>query len=275
MDKSAVEAILAGVRAPIVLDGLNPEHKYALVPAGTTAIDLSKLLGEPDHIDQRVEALSVESFCAYLARFGTGDTVIFANESSASYEAVLDYHPKLIDGKVASSRGELDHTLHYQCPYSDQWKTWIQNSGKLIGQEEFAQFIEANVRDINEPAGADMLQMTLHLQVHKSAQFESGIRLDNGQVQFRYVEAIKGTTGTKAGDLEIPTEFKLHLPVFVDGAQFAQPARFKYRMNEGKLYLGYELIRPSEVLQAAVKQVTAEIIKGCKAHPVFRGQRRS
>ena len=59
MDKSAIEAILAGVRAPVILDGLNPEHKYALVPAGTTAIDLSKLLGEPDHIDQKFEALSV------------------------------------------------------------------------------------------------------------------------------------------------------------------------------------------------------------------------
>jgi hypothetical protein len=196
--------------------------------------------------------------------------VIFANEPSANYEAVLDYHRA---GQQV--RSNCEHIMRYQCPHSDQWKAWNAGSGKLIGQEEFAAFLEANLHDIRKPVGADMLQIALHLQVHKSAQFESGIRLDNGEVQFRYSEEIRGTAGgKKVGDLTIPPTFELALPVFVDGTVWPVCARFRYRMNEGKLFLGYELIRPQEVFRAAVKSVTVQIAKGLPAVALFQGVRR-
>lgn len=275
MDKETIDTVLSAIKAPVVLDGLSAGYKFALVPQGMEAIDLRGYLGPRPHIAQYVEALAVETFCGYLARYGNECTVIFANEPQAKYEAVLDYHPKLA-GKMPADRGECVHVVNYCCPQSDQWKSWNAMNNKLIGQEEFATFIETNLRDIHEPAGADMLQVALNLQVRKSAQFESGIRLDNGQVQFRYTEQIKGTAGGQnAGDLRIPTEFKLRVPVFVDGAVWVQPARFKYRMSEGKLYLGYELLRPLEVYAQAVKQVTADIAKSAASSPLYLGTRRA
>lgn len=273
MDQKAIEAILGAIRAPVMVE-LDEEHRFALVPENMKAVDLKPYLPPPARIKQAVELLSVPAFLEYLARYATIDSLIFANESAAEYAAVLDYHPKITTAGEASNRGQQSHVAHYRCPQSDQWKIWNGTNGKMTGQEEFASFIEANLRDIVTPPGADMLQLCLQLQVHKSAAFESGIRMDNGQVQFRYVETIKGTTNTKAGDLEIPTEFTLQLPVFVDGTVFLQGARFKYRMTEGKLSLGYELIRPLETFTAAVKQVTTEIVKGAQSVKLVQGVRR-
>jgi uncharacterized protein YfdQ (DUF2303 family) len=273
MNEDAIKAIAELIRPAQILDGLNEEHKYALVPEGMTAINLAGFLGVPDRIHQMVETLSVPALCDYLKRYATSESVIFANEPAAAYEAVLDYHPKMV-ADDASTRGEMDHVATYRCPQSDQWKIWNGASHKMVSQVDFAVFIEANLRDITAPPGADMLQLALQLQVHKSAEFESDIRLDNGQTKFRYTENIKGTSNTKAGDLEIPQGFTLRLPVFVDGSTFAQEARFKYRMVEGKLSLGYELIRPLETFAAAVKQVTAEIRKGAPTLPLFQGVRR-
>jgi uncharacterized protein YfdQ (DUF2303 family) len=273
MDQEAVQAVLEAIRAPVVID-VDVEHKFALVPDGMKAIDLKGMLPAPSRIKQTVEMLSVPALLAYLNRFRTVESVIFANEPAAAYEAVLDYHPKAINLDTASERGKMDHVAAYRCPQSDQWKIWNGANGKMVNQVEFATFIETNLRDIAQPAAADFLQLCLQLQIHKSAEFQSDIRMDNGQTQFRYVENIKGTSNSKAGDLEIPQGFTLRLPVFVDGTTFPLEARFKYRMVEGKLSLGYDLIRPQETYLAAIKVVTAEIIKGIPDLPVYQGVRR-
>lgn len=270
MDQDAVKEILNAVRQPLVMDGFNAGARFALAPEGTTLIDLKNVLGQPDHIRQRVSLLSVSALLAYLARYATSETVVFANEQAAGYEAVLDYHPKVISPDQPDSRGECEHTARYDCPKSEEWNDWFGNSGKMLDQEAFAEFIETHLKDIVEPSGADMLQLALHLQIHKTAQFESGIRLDNGQVQFRYQETIKGTS--KVGDLSIPAMFVIRIPVFVDGATFRVECRFKYQLRDGKLLMGHTLMRPKDVAQAAIKVVTAEITKGTTA-PVFVGSR--
>jgi len=88
------------------------------------------------------------------------------------------------------------------------------------------------------------------------------VRLENGQRRFRYDETVRGTT--RAGDIEVPSAFAIGIPVFIDGKKFHVDARFRYRMVEGDLGIGYELIRPLDVFRAAVKQVTAEIQGGLK-----------
>lgn len=280
MDDSFVEAVVQAVSGPEFLSGNNNEHQYAVIPERMKVVDLKPFIGPPSRIKQNVEMLSVEAFCDYLARYSGPDTVIFANEAAAQYEAVIDYHKAPIvdstlseDVEARSARGNQDHRMMYRCPQSEQWMAWVLASNKLIEQETFAQFIEANLSDIKKPSGADMLQICLQLQVHKKAAFESGIRLDNGQVQFRYSEEIRGTANTKAGDLAIPADFLLNLPVFVDGKRFEQAARFKYRMEGGKLSLGYELIRPQETFRQAVKQVTTQIREGAAGLPLYQGTR--
>lgn len=265
MDADTVKQIVAAVQPPSVFE-LSPEHKFAFLPEGASIYDLKALMPPPNRIKQTVKLLTVIAFLDYVNRFKSTETTIFANEANGRYEAVLDYHDD-----ETGDRGTSEHVSLYDCPQSDQWKAWTGKSGGWFGQVEFAEFLETNLREITSPTGATFLQVALDLQIHKGAEFESEVRLDNGQTKFRYSETIRGST--KAGDIEIPSAFTLTLPVFVDGSLHKLEARFRYRMEEGKLKLGYQLIRSNEVWNAAVKAVTAEMVQGAKEVHVYAGSR--
>ena len=268
MDAAAIESIIKAFRRVSVISW-DHEHKVALVPDGCQVADLSKYLPPPARVRQRVELLTVESFLAYVNHFAGPASTIFANETSGAFEAVIDYHD--IDDAREGLRRDLDHVARYSCPVSDEWKSWTGASGKWFEQVEFATFIESNVSEISKPPAAVLMQVALELQIHKSAEFESEVRLDNGQNRFRYQETIRGTT--KAGDIEIPTGFSLQFPVFVDGAKHKLEARFRYRMDSGKLKLGFELIRYQEAWRAAVKEVTKAVAAGAPGVKLYAGVR--
>lgn len=268
MDKEAIKALVHAITpGPIKIEAFDDEHKVAMVPEGIRVVSLKDFLPPPDRIDQTVTLLTVPSFVEYVNRFKVPDSTIFANEATGQYIAVIDYH----SANGPTKRGEMDHVAVYNCPKSEQWKSWTSKDKQFFDQVAFAEFLESNLKEIASPPGAEFLEVALQLQVHKSADFASDVRLDNGQVKFRYDETVRGTT--RAGDLAIPSQFKLRLPVFVDGAVFEIDARFRYRMNEGKLTLGYELIRPNEVWQAAIKKVTDEVLEGADEVHLYAGAR--
>ena len=274
MDAEAIQTIVNNLARPsIQMIGDNTERVMALLPDNFTVEDVSRFFPPPPRIVQKVELLTVESFCAYVNAYRLPQTTIFADERIGLYEAVLDYHHEAsVVIPDRSPRGECDHVAGYSCPKSLQWQTWTGSNGKSMTQTEFALFLETNLRDIIEPAAADLLQVAVSLQVHKSAQFSSEIRLDNGQTQFRYEETISGSS--KVGKLEVPTKFVLQVPVFLGGRAFQIEARFRYRMADGKLSFAFDLVRPQETFLAAVAIVTHEVIKDCPDVNVFEGARR-
>jgi uncharacterized protein YfdQ (DUF2303 family) len=255
------------VARPQTID-LGPEHRLALMPADWAVQDLSKFLPPPERIRQRVELLTLESFIAYAAAFKDSESAILADETNAQYEAVLDYH-------LASEgmRGTCEHIAKYTCPKSDPWQIWSAASGKRFTQVDFARFLEDNLPDITKPVAADLLQIVLKLQIIKSAEFESDIRLDNGQTQLTYLEKIRNSSDTKRGEMKIPDSFTLAIPVFVDGAKYPLKARLRYRLDEAKLSLWYELERPNDVFRAAVKGVSDSIRKGLEGVAFYAGKR--
>ena len=273
MDESAIEALFSKFVSPAIIR-TGDEHSFALLPNGFAVKDVSDLLPPPNRVDQKVELLTVESFCAYVNAYRLPSTTVFADERVGRYEAVVDYHrEESVATAPEDRRGTCDHVAIYESPLSLQWKAWNGSSGKWFVQTEFAQFLEANLRDVRRPAAANLMQVAVELQIHKDAQFSSEIRLDNGQNRFRYEETIRGTT--KAGDLEIPAAFVIAIPVLIGGDLAEIEARFRYRLNEGKLSLSYELIRPSEAWLAAIAAVTKGIEADCPDVNVFVGARRS
>jgi uncharacterized protein YfdQ (DUF2303 family) len=264
MDADAINELISAMQMPEIHD-MGADHKFVTLPKGTTFHSLKDLMPPPDRVKQKVTLLTVLSFVEYVNRFKATDSTIFANEVTGQYEATLDYH------SANDKRGTSDHVAAYLCPKSEQWKAWTEKDKVWFGQQEFAEFLESNLKEIHSPPGAQFLEVALQLQVHKAAEFASDVRLDNGQVKFRYDETVRGTA--RNGDIEIPASFVLKMPVVVDGAVFQIEARFRYRMTEGKLTLGYELIRPKEVWQAAIKQVTDEVRKGATSVHLYAGAR--
>jgi uncharacterized protein YfdQ (DUF2303 family) len=262
MDAETIKELVAHVKGATVLSFDN-EHHAVIVPDGWSAKDISTMLPPPDRIRQRVELLTLESLIDYASKFKLPDTAIFANETDATYEVVMDYH--------FESRGDCDHIARYACPRSESWQTWSAHDGKAKSQLEFARFIETNLIDIVKPVSADMLQIVLNLQVHKTADFKGDLRLDNGAAKLSYEETVRGST--RVGDLVIPDLFQLNVPVFIDGARYPLDVRLRYRLDEGKLNLWYELVRPLDVYRAAVKAVSETVRKGLAGVPFWIGKR--
>lgn len=265
MDSDAVEAIVEAVtKRPEVVshEGMGA---FAFVPEGFQIQSLKSYLSEPERVCQHVTLLTADDFIGYWKRFKSDSSVVFGDERSATYKAIVDYHGA--DG----SPMWCSHIATYACPKSKEWEVWTGSNGKRMTQAAFAEFIEDNYPDVVKPSHAEMIQVSTSLSAKKSVQFSQATRLDNGQSQLVYQEEIKGSVESKAGTMKVPDEFTLRLPVFLGGATYDLNARLRYRIDDGKLQIWYDLHRPHKVVEAATQAVTQTIRKGIGDEPMFLG----
>jgi uncharacterized protein YfdQ (DUF2303 family) len=250
---------------------INTEYKGVpvfVIPQDMKVANLSELVNEqlprPYSLQQLVKIITEESFIAYYNRFATDSSTIFVNDANSSFTAVLDYH------EAPNTPSWKRHTAHYECPKTKEWGNWMKFNNEKMSQEEFALFIEDNIKEIIEPNGADMLQIASTLKASNSVDFKSGIRLDNGQVQFNYTETIAGQAGV-AGQLEIPEKIKLIMAPFLKGSAYEIEARFRYRIAQGGLTMWYTLIRPHVFVDDAFADVVEKIKAGMEKGYLVHG----
>ncbi|WP_010322997.1 DUF2303 family protein [Marinobacterium stanieri] len=246
-----IESIINAVTAKKI----DPSDEFAVVPEGYQVEDLQEFKGAPRRIKTTIELRSAQSFCDYVSRFADEGATVFCDLKGQRFTAVLDYHEN------ADSPAWSGHKATYTCPIDSRWKTWTSRNGKPMSQVEFAQFIEDNLPDIVKPEGADMLTVSRTLQAKKKVEFNSDQNLSNGDIQFTYNE----TTNGSAGNIEIPQEFVLGIPVYEGGAKYEVIARLRYRISEGKLSMWYDLVRPERMEEDAFKETANDIQQQCES----------
>lgn len=266
MDSDAVEAIIEAVnRQPQVVTPTGM-GAFAFVPNGFQIQPLKSYLKEPERVCQLVTLLTAEDFIGYWKRFKSASSVVFGDERSATYKAIVDFHAA--DGTPKW----CGHVATYACPKSKEWEVWNGSNGKRMAQAAFAEFIEDNYPDVVKPSHAEMIQVSTNLSAKKSVTFSQATRLDNGQSQLMYQEEVKGSVeSTKGGSMKVPDGFTLKLPVFLGGPAYQLEARLRYRIDDGKLQIWYDLHRPHKVVEAATQAVTQTIRKGIGEEPMFLG----
>lgn len=232
---------------------------FALVPGGVKLQDLEGLLAAPTRIRQAVNILDADTFIDYVNRYASSASVVFCDgPEGRTFKAVLDYHQP-----DQPSWGQ--HVAVYQCPISIEWGRWKSSDRKKMDQATFAEFFEDNIKDITVPEGiptapsaADMLEISRTLEAKKNISFRQGTRLDNGQVQLTYNEQIDGQAG-ETGQLKIPEQFYIGVKPFLGGDAFCVAVRFRYRIQESRLVMWFELVRPDKVLEEAYITVRSKI----------------
>ncbi|HCL3274237.1 TPA: DUF2303 family protein [Pseudomonas aeruginosa] len=241
----------------------------ALVPNGVEIESLEHLLPAPTRTRKQVTLLDAETFIAYVSRFSTAATAVFCNgPEGRTFSAIIDYHQP-------EQPAWCDHVATYRCPTTVEWGNWKGHDRKRLDQAGFAEFIEDNVKDIVQPAdqpsapsAADMLEISRTLEAKKNITFRQGTRLDNGQIQLTYNEEIDGRAGA-TGQLSIPEQFFIGVKPFLGGDAFLITARFRYRIQESRLVMWYELVRPDKVLEEAYGAVRAKIQSGIDEVPLY------
>lgn len=250
---ATVERLARAAAGPVEL-ALGSYYAVPTSDGDVRQIDLTgdQYRDQPRHKQGTITVRDVDSFGAYWRKHADADSEIYASRADQRVVAVLDAHTE------TSARWQ-QHRLHLALRHSTAWGAWSLLDGKYMDQENFAEFIEDNRADIADPPAAAMLEVVQSIQGTTKAEWQAGTLLANGQRRLSYVETTSATAGAK-GSLEVPAEFTLRLPVF-EGAQVADEllARFRYRINGGKLSLAYKLDRPADVVATAFDAIAEQI----------------
>ena len=248
MTASVVNALSTAGMQPTKIDG----HTHVLVPSNYSLVELTALIEKAQHNPNRKRGTTVCKDIDSLLKCCDDQAdmalaYIYADPDSRTITVVFN-------DQRATPAGWRDHRATFKAEYTPEFEKWIGRNGhsRAMGQTEFAEFIEDNMADIAEPTATDLLTVATTLQAKTDISFASSKRLDNGQVQLTYNEAINATAGSN-GAMTIPREFTLGLRIFRNGGGYKIKARLKYRLAGGAVKFWYELDRPERAVEDAFK----------------------
>lgn len=254
-EADVVREITAQAVAP---DELEPGKVYA-VPREDGAVrilDTDEWAEHPRR--QRADRVVYDaaSFAQYLARHATDATEVYADVQSAQIVAVLDSHE-------LGAPGWEKHRITLALTKSPSWEAWKSKSGALMGQQEFAEFIELNAADVREPSSTDLLDLAQTFEATKAVEYESSERLGDGQTRLRYKETVQAKAGQR-GDLDIPSQIVLGVKPYIGSPTYSVIARFRYRIDPSThaLRLGYVLERTDLILDNAFEDIVTLLRTG-------------
>ena len=260
MDKTDMQAVIDAARQgidPFALDLSDPLYFLPNAKGGASElVSIEGHLARPLRKRGQIEVFDPASFNQVLRdNEGAGDVAIYIdrNPEKPGVEAVLNGH-----GKGGPGWGDLRVRIAFRP--TPQWVKWKAIDGKLLGQTEFAEFIEDNLADIVDPAGAAMLEIATQLQATRSVAFRRAVALSSGQVQFENVENLDARVGP--GQIEVPQTLTLSLAPLFGSPAFAVPARFRWRLDDGVLRLGVKLQRIEDLMREVLEDVVKKIEVG-------------
>jgi uncharacterized protein YfdQ (DUF2303 family) len=192
--------------------------------------------------------------------------VLADNKDAGNIAIYIDRNPTkpavvaVLNGNGPAGPGWGDFRASIEFRPTPQWAKWTGIDGKMLPQATFAEFIEDNLADIADPAGARMLEIATHLEATRTVNFKSAMRLSNGNVQFHNNEDTDAKVS--AGKIDVPEIFVLALAPLQGLPLYKVPARFRYRITEGKLALGLKLQRVEDLMTSVLDDVVAKIDRG-------------
>jgi uncharacterized protein YfdQ (DUF2303 family) len=251
-----IQAVIDAAIATTGAVELQPGSIYAFrTPGGVQQVDLYDAhRTTPERKTGTTTVRDTASFVELWNKHSDADSEIYADAEALTVTAVLN-----ASGPSADGARYGDHRLTLSLRTTQAWKEWTKNDGQQMPQEAFAEFLEDHLPDLQQPAGAEMLEIAQSIRGTTKAEFASGSRLQSGQRTFQYTEDTKVTAGAK-GTLVVPEVFKIGIVPFEGAAGYNLTARLRYRIGrDSGLTLGYKLERPGDTLTAAFDDVRTAI----------------
>lgn len=217
-----------------------------------------------------------DSFVAYLAKHALAETEIWADQDADQIVAVINagahatgpgtatqIDPDALPAGATETpnpgrAGWGDHRAGLRLKTTPDWRAWNANSGKLLPQIDFSEFVEQHLPNFLRPTAADILELAQTIKGATKVSFESSKRVKSGETAIEWREDTQATAG-KRGTIDIPDTIDLGMQVYEGGAPYKLTARFRYRITGGSLVLGYVLERPEDVHRDAFGQVVQQV----------------
>lgn len=233
---------------------------FMVVPKGYDLADLSKF-APPQYVKQAVRLTEPAAFVAYVNRFKTAQSLIFASvtDLGASFRAILDYHPAQAGGGAAPDR--CAHQAKFDCVPTNEWQQWTKANGQKFDQVTFATWLEEHQNLIVNPKGADLLEFVTTLEGKNHVRFNSSVRLQTGGNALSYDEDVElqGRVNTEAGKMTLPPLIVAGIEPFYGVGKYEVQARLKFRIESRKLQLWFETVALHRIVRDAVAGVLKDI----------------
>jgi uncharacterized protein YfdQ (DUF2303 family) len=216
---------------------------------------------KPRYVKQAIVVETADSLIAYANRFKGPESTLFAAISGSEIVVAIDYHgPWKAD--------HVSHKASLKLPVTEEWKLWTGIDGKLMGQLDFARFIEENAADIQAPTAGDLLDCVRDLQAHRKVNFTKAVRTATNNENFEFTTESEART---RGGLELPTKFLLNIPVYFGEMAVSVPAFLRWNLDadSGSLKLGIALNRVEFIRQSEFKRIVGFIAAETVLHAVY------
>ena len=252
-----MQAIIDAARKGFELKTIATGEYFEIVYSpthGFQTIDFEKHRAHPRRKTGSVTLFDADSFNRFLVdNHVPGATTIYVNPDAEKPAIVA-----VVNGNGSGGPGFGDFRASIAFRTTPQWAKWKAIDGKLLLQSEFAEFVEDNLADIATPDGATMMEIVTYFQATATTDFRSGIKLANGTVQLANNENVEAQVG--AGNLAVPDLFEIALSPVFGVTPFKVPARFRYRIENRRLKLGFKLQRIEDVMAQIIRDIEAEIV---------------
>lgn len=223
-------------------------------------VDAEEFGQRPRRKQEQVTLATSDSLGHYVNKhLVKGATELYADVDTIRVVAVLD-------DSTANNPGWGVHRATLQLRHTPEWKHWLGKDNNLMAQDDFALHIEDGLNEITSPPAADMLELAQTFQANVGVTFSQAIRLADGQRQLTYSEEQTSAAG-KHGQIVVPGEFELLLPCFEGGKTYEVTARLRHRLRDGRLTIGYKLVRPHDVLELAFDNELDKLAKATGLAP--------
>lgn len=247
----------------------------------------------------------LQSLIDWANRFKGPTSALFAKPdlNAPTITCIADYHAEgPADQETATGDPTARHCHHraiYSFPLSEEWKAWTGVSGNPLEKDDLGEFIEANAKDIMDPTAAilaakesdknqpwenrliqtaqqiegrygqltQLLQMSRQFQVYETSNLKVTSNRDTGESEIQFLNEHKGADGKP---LQIPNLIIIAIPVFMGGAPYRMPVRFRYRKMGGAVRFILSIYNPEKAFEAAFKEAVEEATEKTEL-PTFKG----
>lgn len=247
----------------------------------------------------------LQSLIEWSNRFKGETSALFAKPDMAAptLSCIADYHAAgAVDQTSPNGDPTARHCHHraiYNFPLSEEWKAWMGISGNPLEKDDLGEFIEAHAKDIMDPTPAvlagkesdknqkwenrliqtaqqiegrygqltQLLAMSKQFQVFETSNLQVKTNRDTGEQEIQFLNEHKAADGKP---LNIPNLIIIAIPVFMGGAPYRMPVRFRYRKMGGSVRFILSIYNPEKAFEAAFKEAVEEATKATEL-PTFMG----
>lgn len=244
-------------------------RQFLIVPKDYDAKDVTDAHGLkpglPKYISQRIELHALDALIEYVNIYKAPNTILLADLHANVIMALIDYHTPGAGGAAAN----VAHVATMKLPHSDEWSIWNAADDKLVGQLEFARFLEENHPDVANPNAGELIDAARDLHANRNVKFTKVVRTDSDNENFVAEDTTTLQSNRTGGAVELPREFTLRIPIYFGESPIEMKAHLRWKVADDGMKLGIKLWRAEHVRQAEFKRIVTDAAERTSLKAIF------